>query len=77
MQLLAAEMARLLKEDGGFHVRALQTREMARWWCYIGFDIEEPVYVVETEGKHYRFIVTLVDGAVFAVDELNGLPGHD
>jgi len=76
VELLAAELSRRLREDGGFHVRALKTREMAKWWIYIGFNIEEPVYVVASEGGKYRFIVTFSRDRVFGLDELNGLPGE-
>ena len=75
MLRLAEEMKRLLDADGGFTVRALSTDEMAKWWIYIAFDIEEPVYVVATSSGKYRFIVTFNQDKVFSIDELNGLPG--
>lgn len=74
---LATEVSRALKEDGGFVVRALRTDEMAHWWIYIMFDIEEPAFVVASkEGKH-RFVVELnAAGQVVVLDELNHLPTH-
>lgn len=74
MALLAPEVSRLLHDDGGFKVRALQTAEMTKWWKYIGFDIEEPVYVVESAGRQYRFVFGFSHDRVLILDELNGLP---
>jgi hypothetical protein len=75
LESIAKEMARLLKEDGGLEVRALKTKEMAKWWIYIGWDIEEPVFVVASKGGKFRFIVELNDkNQISILDELNGLP---
>lgn len=72
---LAQELRTMLADDGGFEVRSFTTEEMAKWWVYIGFDIEEPVFVVATKGGRYKFIVAFVkDDHVFVVDELNALP---
>ena len=72
---IAKEMARLLKEDGGLQIRALTTKEMEKWWVYIGWDIEEPVFVVASKGEKYRFIVELNSkNQISILDELNALP---
>jgi hypothetical protein len=72
---LSKAICTILAEDGGFQVRSFTTREMAKWWVYIGFDIEEPVFVVETKGGKYKFVIGFVtDDHVFIVDELNALP---
>jgi len=76
MDLLSAEIPKRLHEDGGFQVRALRTTEMAKWWIYIALDIEEPTFVIESAGGHYRFIVALLKEKIFSIDELNGLPGE-
>jgi hypothetical protein len=47
---------------------------MQAWWTFIGFDIEEPTFVLETKGGMYRFIVDFLHGHVFLIDELNALP---
>lgn len=72
--LLAKELCAVLAEDGGFEIRAFTTSEMAKWWIYIGFDIEEPVFVVATKDGKYKFVVGFVDDHIFIVDELNALP---
>lgn len=77
MDLLAPEMAKLLREDGGFQVRALKTDEMAKWWTFIAFDIEEPTFVVETKGGHHHFVVGLVHDKIFILDDLDGLPNAE
>jgi len=74
--LLAKEMSAVLAADGGFVVRSLSTLEMAKWWIYIGFDIEEPVYVVASNGGRYKFVVGFARSEIFVVDELNSLPDH-
>lgn len=72
---IAKEMARMLKEDGGFVVRAMQSKEMAHWWIYIPFDIEEPVFVIASKGGKYRFVVELDQhNKIVILDELNKLP---
>lgn len=43
-------------------------------WTFIGFDIEEPIYVVETKARGYRFVVGFLRDKVLIVDDLNGLP---
>lgn len=72
--LLAKELAAVLAGDGGFVVRSLTTLEMAKWWIYIPFDIEEPVYVVASKGGRYKFVVGFAKNKVIIVDELNSLP---
>lgn len=64
----------LIAADGGGTVRALRAREMSHWWVFIGWDIEEPVFVVESRGGRYRLIVAWNGDHVFALDELAALP---
>lgn len=72
---LVRELRAVLAEHGGFEVHALTTIEMQKWWVYIGFDIEEPVYVVATRDGRYKFVIGLIDDqTIFVVDELNSLP---
>lgn len=72
---ISKEISRLLKEDGGFDIRSLKTEEMTKWWVYIMFDIEEPVFVVASKKGHFRFVVELNAKEQIAIlDELNGLP---
>ncbi|MFT3780457.1 MAG: hypothetical protein QM790_00480 [Nibricoccus sp.] len=66
-------LRKMIANDGGGIVRALKSAEMDFWWTFIGFDIEEPVFVLETKGGSYRFIVTMLQGHVFCIDELNAL----
>ena len=69
-----AEVRRLIADDYGGTLRALRTDEMERWWTFIGFDIEEPTFVIETKGGKYRFVVMCSDDNLFGFDELNALP---
>lgn len=64
----------LIAADRGGTVRALRAREMSHWWVFIGWDIEEPVFVVESRGGCYRLIVAWNGDHVFALDELAALP---
>ncbi|MEO6993593.1 MAG: hypothetical protein ABI273_08180 [Lacunisphaera sp.] len=64
----------LLAADGGGKVRALYSEEMNHWWTFIGFDIEEPVFAIESKGGKYVFIVSWLRNRVFSLDELKALP---
>lgn len=55
-------------------VRALSTEEMANWWPFISFDIEEPVFSVHSKDGRYVFIVSFSDKRIISIDELNALP---
>jgi len=74
ISLLAPEIAKLLREDGGFRLRALQSAEMAQWWPYIPFDIEEPTFVAESAGGHHRFVFQFSHDKILILDDLTGLP---
>lgn len=64
----------LVEADGGGTVRALKPAEMDHWWTFIGFDIEEPVFILESKGGHYLWIVAWLRDSVFCIDELRALP---
>jgi hypothetical protein len=72
--VVVKEVRSLIAADGGGTCRALRTGEMNQWWTYIGFDIEEPVFLIETKGGHHRFVVGCRDNEVSLVDDLNRLP---
>lgn len=73
-QAAVARVRQLVQKDAGGNVRALTSREMDEWWTFIPFDIEEPVFVVETTKHKYRFVVAFDDaGRINLVDELNTL----
>lgn len=73
--ILVHELRVLLAEHDGFDLRALTTMEMLKWCVYIGFDIEEPVYVAATRDGGYKFVIVLSSKhQIFIVDELNSLP---
>lgn len=63
----------LIAKDGGGSVRALSSLEMDLWWTFISIDIEEPVFVIQTAGGKYRFVVSFNKDHVFGFDELNYL----
>lgn len=62
--------------DGGGVLRALRTEEMNHWWTFIAFDIEEPIFVIETKGGHHRFVVGCSEDQISLIDDLNGLPSE-
>lgn len=75
LAFVAGEISKLLKEDGGFTVRALTSDEMAKWWIFIPFDIEEPALVAASKGEKYKFVFELNErNQAVIVDELNALP---
>ncbi|MFT3867147.1 MAG: hypothetical protein QM715_01495 [Nibricoccus sp.] len=65
------ELRSLIAADGGGAIRAFTTAEMDLWWTFISIDIEEPVFVLETKGGKYRFVIALSEDHVFCFDELN------
>ncbi len=68
----AQTLRKVIADDGGGSIRAMFTAEMDRWWSFIAFDIEEPVFVLETQGGKYRFIVGFDSkGYISCIDELN------
>jgi hypothetical protein len=71
---LEQKLRAMIQHDGGGTVRALRTDEMDKWWAYISFDIEEPVFAVESKGGRYLFIVSFGKEGAFELDELHGLP---
>lgn len=68
------EVRSLIAADGGGNCRALRTDEMNQWWTYIAFDIEEPIFLIETKGGHHRFIVGCSDNQISQIDDLNAEP---
>lgn len=63
-----------VQERGGATVRALSTAEMRKWWIFIGFDIQEPTLILETNDKKRQFIFGFVNRQAVVIDELNKLP---
>ncbi len=67
-------LRQLIQSDGGGKVRALHAAEMAKWWVFIAFDIEEPSLVLETIGGKYCFVLSFTNAGLSVVDKLNTLP---
>lgn len=74
LALLEERLHAMIEADGGGQVRALRSAEMAKWWTFIGFDIEEPTFVLESKQGKYRFVLGFSKGRLLFVDELNSLP---
>jgi hypothetical protein len=64
-------LVKSLADDGGFTVRAMTSDEMALWWTFISFDIEEPVFIVES--RKHRFVLDLHAPSMIQLDDLNHL----
>lgn len=68
--LFLAHMIRVVEKN--FKIRALTTDELARWWIYIPFDIEEPIFILQSEDSTRRYIVSFNDeDKVSLLDELS------
>lgn len=74
LNAIIATLRQIIRSDGGGKVRALHAAEMAKWWAFIGFDIEEPALVLETTGGKYLFVLHFTAAGLLVVDELNALP---
>jgi hypothetical protein len=74
LKLALGSLRKLIADNGGGTIHALTTAEMVGWWPFIGFDIEEPTYVIETKRHAHRFVVSLIHDQILIVDDLNGLP---
>lgn len=73
----ALRVRQIVAGAGGGSIRALTAEEMDAWWTFISFDIEEPVFVLETRRAGLRFIVHFNDdGRLALLDELNALPNQ-
>jgi|GEM_PF-2940078 len=70
-----AAVLKYIKSDGSWSIRAMNPEEMVKWWAYIPFDIEEPTFLIQTEGGRYKFIVAFSkSGKITSFEELNALP---
>jgi hypothetical protein len=74
LKQMEAGIRRDVQEGGGATVRALSTAEMRKWWIFIGFDIQEPTLVLETNDKKRQFIFGFVNRQAVVIDELKKLP---
>jgi hypothetical protein len=53
-------------------VRAMTTQELRKWWIYIPFDIEEPIFIVEDADGARKYVVSFgKTGKIGLLDELN------
>ncbi|MEW6282133.1 MAG: hypothetical protein AB1758_26240 [Candidatus Eremiobacterota bacterium] len=68
--LLEKEIRASLATDGGFKVRRPTSDELALYWALIPYDIDEPIFVVES--KRHRYLMHFMQGRVFAVDDYAG-----
>ena len=59
----------ILKEDGSFNIRKLTENELAVYWAVIPYDIEEPVFILES--KTYKFLMDFSEDKVFYIDEIS------
>jgi len=59
----------ILKEDGSFNIRNLTENELAVYWAVIPYDIEEPVFILES--KIYKFLIDFSKNEVFYIDEIS------
>lgn len=74
LNAIVATLRQIISADGGGKVRAMRSAEMAKWWVFIAFDIEEPALMLETTGGKHLFVLHFTTAGLLAVDELNALP---
>jgi TPR repeat protein len=74
LKLVEAFIREQVHNGGGATIRALNTREMSKWWTFIGFDIQEPTLIMETKDTKRLFVFGFLNGQVVVLDELNSLP---
>lgn len=60
-------------ESGNFTFRKLNPEELQSYWAVISWDIEEPVYILESDNKRYLFDLEFSDGkySILWIDLLN------
>lgn len=54
-------------------IRTLTPGEMSLWWIYIGFDIEEPTFVLENSSQSKRIVAVFNESKIMMIDELSPL----
>lgn len=57
----------LLAEDGGFTVRKLNPNEMSIYWSMIPYDIEEPVFILDS--RNHTMLVDFAGYSILHVDD--------
>jgi hypothetical protein len=68
---LQSFMVELLKKDGQFIIRKPNPLELRIYWSLIPYDIEEPIFVIET--KSHRILVHFLNEHVFQIDDYYGV----
>jgi len=61
----------LLAEDGGFTVRKLNPDEMSIYWAMIPYDIEEPVFILES--RNHLIIMDFAEDTILHVDDYQNI----
>ena len=57
----------ILKNDGGFRIRKLNSRELEVYWAMIPYDIEEPIFILES--SNHKIIVDFASDKILHVDD--------
>jgi hypothetical protein len=69
-ELLALEdyLRQIVQADGNFEIRAPNEKEFALYWAIISYDLQEPIFIIET--KSHKFLLDFNEDSVFFFDDL-------
>jgi hypothetical protein len=68
---LEAHLRSALLNDGGFFLRAADPQELKLYWAIIAWDIEEPLFILQTPS--HKILMEIHDGSVFYLDDFQGV----
>lgn len=71
---LAKALATMAASD--IHVRKAGADELSLYWALIPYDIEEPLFIVETGGLRFLIDMSADDHKVFWIDEMSAYKRH-
>jgi len=66
---LQSFLVELIKKDSPFIVRKLNNEELSIYWSLIPFDIEEPIYVLNS--KSHKLVLHFLHSFVFQIEDLS------
>lgn len=65
------DLRRLLDREGGFILRALDQEELQVYWGIVGWNIQEPIFILQTQS--HKYVMEFRQGSAVYVDDLEGL----
>lgn len=68
---LQSYIVQTIKTDGSFTIRKPNPTELKIYWAFISFDIEEPIFIIES--KSHKFIVNFFNDHILHLDDYYGV----